>query len=49
MFTGPPTIEPYSDQGKTYWQPLKSCIFKIVFNIVLQSGFSLEVYKPKRY
>jgi len=42
-------IEPCSDQGKTYWQSLKSCFFKINFNIVLQSGFPLEVCQPKCY
>ena len=46
MFTGPRHWT-YSDQGKTCWQPLKSSFFKINFNIVLQSGFSLEVCQPK--
>jgi len=48
MFTEP-HHEPCSDQSKTCWQPLKSCLFNINFNIVLQSGFSLEFCQPKCY
>jgi len=44
-----PAIEPYSDQSNSCSQPFKSCFFKINFNIVLQSGFSLEVCQPKCY